>query len=151
MAPRVYIEEDKAPLFRALKASDGELRLFETNGDILTFAAALGFKHQKRTKLGKRSTKNPDPVLQDQFRDPHIINLIAVLETGDPGILATNEECDKKRVTIFEEYANSGLEILQRELEGVVNYLDQLLLMLSLDQNPSTSMEEEDFDLTSFL
>lgn len=151
MALRVYIEEDKASLFRALKASDGEAGVFQTNGDILTFAAVLGFKRGQRKKLGKRSTKNPDPVLQDQFRDPHIINLIAVLATGDPKILTTDEEYDKQRVTIFEEYANGGLEILQRELKGVVDYLDKLLLLLSSEQNPSNSNEEEDFDLTSFL
>jgi dnd system-associated protein 4 len=151
MALRVYIEEDKAPLFRALKASDGEAGVFQTNGDILTFAAVLGFKRQRRTKLGKRSTKNPDPVLQDQFRDPHIINLIAVLATGDPKILAADEPCDKRRVEIFEEYANGGMEILQDELSGVVNYLDKLLLILSAERNPSSSTEEEDFDLTSFL
>ncbi|MCS6812344.1 MAG: DNA phosphorothioation-associated protein 4 [Cyanobacteria bacterium] len=151
MALRVYIEEDKAPLFRALKASDGEAGVFQTHGDILTFAAVLGFKRQRRKKLGKRSTKNPDPVLQDQFRDPHIINLIAVLATGDPKILATNEECDKQRITIFEEYANGGLEILQDELKGVVNYLDKLLLILSQERDSPSSLEEEEFDLTSFL
>lgn len=153
MALRVSIDADKAPLFRALKASDGEAGagVFQTNGDILTFAAVLGFKHQRRRKLGKRSTNNPDPVLQEQFRDPHIINFIAVLETSDPKVLVANEECDKQRVTIFEEYANGGLEILQQKSEGAVNYLDKLLLILSSERDPSGSTEEEDFDLTDFL
>ncbi|MEY2976186.1 MAG: DNA phosphorothioation-associated protein 4 [Prochlorotrichaceae cyanobacterium] len=155
MAVRIYIEEDKADLFRALKAADGEPGVFQTNGDILSFAAALGFKYQRRVKLGKRSAKNPDPVLQEQFRDPHIINLIAVLATNDPKILTTSEEYDKQRVSIFEEYANGGLEILQDELNGVINYhyLDKLLLMLKVERDVPGKIEEEeeDFDLTSLL
>ncbi|MFM6860609.1 MAG: DNA phosphorothioation-associated protein 4, partial [Dolichospermum sp.] len=56
----------------------------------------------------------------------------------------------KQRNGIFEEYANGGLEILQNELRGAVDYSERILLFLSYERanNPK---EEKEFDLTKFL
>ncbi|MFM6079052.1 MAG: DNA phosphorothioation-associated protein 4, partial [Dolichospermum sp.] len=60
------------------------------------------------------------------------------------------EEHEKQRNGIFEEYANGGLEILQNELRGAVDYSERILLFLSYERanNPK---EDEEFDLTKFL
>jgi dnd system-associated protein 4 len=39
------------------------------------------------------------------------------------------------RNQIFEEYANGGLELLQNELRGAVDYTERIVLMLSYERN----------------
>ncbi|MHC5730088.1 MAG: DNA phosphorothioation-associated protein 4, partial [Nostoc sp.] len=43
-----------------------------------------------------------------------------------------------------------GLEIIQNELRGAVDYSERLLLILSYDRN-NTEQQDEEFDLTKFL
>jgi dnd system-associated protein 4 len=145
---RVQISEDKAELVKALRASDDTTGPFQTYADVLTFAAALGFKRNRRSPLGKFSRKDPDAVLQEQFKNGSIIHLIAIIETQDPKVLTNTDECDLARVQIFQEYVNGGLEILQSELNGVVDYSEQILLMLNLAKEQP---ETKEFDLTKFL
>lgn len=145
---RVQISEDKAELVKALRAADDSTGPFQTYADVLTFAAALGFKRKRRSPLGKFSRKDPDAVLQEQFKNGSIIHLIAIIETQDPKILTNTDECDLARVQIFQEYVNGGLEILQSELNGVVDYSEQILLMLNLAKEQP---EAKEFDLTRFL
>lgn len=147
---RVQISEDKAELVKALRSKEDGRGLFATYADVLMFAAVLGYRHRKRSALGKFSRKDPDAVLQDQFKNASIINLIAIAETHDPNILADDEESDRAKVQIFQEYANGGLEILKRELQGVENYLERILLILYADKNKQDD-KLEDFDLANFL
>jgi dnd system-associated protein 4 len=144
---RVQISQDKAELVKALRAKEDGTGLFSTYADVLTFAAAIGFKHKKRIPLGKFSRKDPDAVLQEQFRDRSIIDLIAIAETNDPKILTSDTETDLQRVAIFQEYANGGLEILSKELYGIKEPLERTLLILYLEkQRQQTDTEEFDLD-----
>lgn len=148
---RVYISEDKAELVRSLRAAENPTAPFQTYADVMTFAAVLGLKRGKKIPLGKTSRKEPDPIPQDQFLargyDP-AINLIAIADTKEPKSLALDEESSNIRVQIFEEYANGGLEVLQSELQGSVDYTDTILLMLLAEKNRESL---EDFDLSRFL
>jgi len=118
---------------------------------VLTFAAALGFHHKKRVPFEKASRRDPDPVLQEQFRDNSIISLLAFAETRNPNILAQNEDCDRDRAKIFQEYANGGLEILQDELKDSTDLAAKVLLMLENFKNGLPSDSLENFDLSIFL
>ena len=51
---------------------------------------------------------------------------------------------------VFEEYANGGLEILQSELRGVVDYQIQFLLILKKAIDYQENNIEEEFNLTRF-
>lgn len=80
-----------------------------------------------------------------------IIKLLGINETEDINILSSREEQDEdKRTQIFEEYANGGLEILQNELRGSVDYSERLLLVLISERGTKEQLEEE-FDLSKFL
>jgi dnd system-associated protein 4 len=147
---RIQIAIDKAAFVKSLRANEGGEGVFLTYGDILTFAAALGFQYKKRIPFEKASRRDPDPVLQEQFRDASIIGLLAFAETQNAKILSLDEESDQQRAKIFQEYANGGLEILQEQLRGSVNHGDQILLFLeNLRENQNPDFEE--FDLTRFL
>lgn len=147
---RIKIATDKAELVRSLRASEDSQGVFRTYGDVLTFAAALGFHYKRRIPFEQASRKEPDAVLQDQFTDASLIGLLAFAETQNAKVLSLDEESDQERAKIFQEYANGGLEILKEKLHGVVNHMDQILLLLSsIREDQSLGFEE--FDLTQFL
>jgi len=144
---RVPIDHNKAAFVKALRAKDNGTGLFSTHADILTFAAAIGFRHRKRVPIGRIIYKDPDPVLQEQFRNPLIISLIAVADTPDPKILASDDDSDRLRVQIFQEYANGGLEIMQRELYGIEEPCERTLLILYTERQRK-SVDDQDFDVS---
>ncbi|MBW4695608.1 MAG: DNA phosphorothioation-associated protein 4 [Lyngbya sp. HA4199-MV5] len=148
---RVQISEDKAELVKALRDEDGGTGPFQTYAEVLTFAGMLGMSRAKRSPLGKFSRKDPDPVPQDQFRHTGaLISLVAAISTEELKILLPTEECDALRAQIFQEYVNGGLEILQTELQGVVDYSEQLLLILKTER-AKENVDIEEFDLSKFM
>jgi dnd system-associated protein 4 len=143
---RVPIAQDKAALVKALRAKEDGTGLFLTYADVLTLAAAIGFSKRKRVPVEKISYRDPNPVLQEQFRDPLVIKLIALADLQNPKVLAFDEEYDRLRAQIFQEYANGGLEILSKELYGIKKPLERTLLILDLERQKQRT-ETENFDL----
>jgi dnd system-associated protein 4 len=150
-ANRIRVAKDKAELVKQLVASKDTTGPFQTYVEVMVFAAALGVKHKKRVPL-EVSAKDLSPLRQDYFASSFIllINLLAITETQDIKILENDDLADEKRIHIFEEYANSGLEILQNELRGAVDYSERLLLILSSERFTAEQQDEE-FDLRKFL
>ncbi|MBH8565783.1 DNA phosphorothioation-associated protein 4 [Nostoc sp. CENA67] len=151
---RIRVAKDKADLVKALTSADGGTGPFQTFADVIVFAAALGAKHQKRVPLGEISKREPSPIRLEYFAsvgNDIVIKLLGMTETQDIKILSLNEdEYDTQRNQIFEEYANGGLEILQNELRGAVDYSERILLFLSYERMNEEKQDEE-FDLTKFL
>ena len=148
---RIKIAKDKAKLVKDLKVSDDTTGPFQTYVDVMVFAAALGAKRKKRVPLAEFA-KDLDPIRREYFdnnRYELAINLLAISVTQDQKILADDEKSDEQRLKIFEEYANGGLEILQDELRGAVNYSERILLILSSEREKQ--QQHEDFDLSRFL
>jgi len=150
---RIRVAKDKADLVKSLISTDGATGPFQTFADAIAFAAALGAKHNKRVPLGEISKREPSPIRLEYFASMGhdcVIKLLAIMETKDIKILSLTEESEAKRNLIFEEYANGGLEILQNELRGAVDYSERLLLMLSSEREQQEQQNEE-FDLNKFL
>jgi dnd system-associated protein 4 len=149
---RIKIAKDKAKLVKDLKASEDTTGPFQTYVDVMVFAAALGAKRKKPVPLIEFA-RDLDPIRRDYFdnnRCELVINLLAISETQEQNILADDEKSDEQRIKIFEEYANGGLEILQDELRGAVDYSERILLILS-SERIQQEQQEEDFDLSKFL
>ncbi|WP_300578813.1 DNA phosphorothioation-associated protein 4 [uncultured Nocardioides sp.] len=89
---------------------------FPTYRDILLFAAAVGFRHDRRVPF---STAAGDPIRYETLTTPTfseaLVNMIAAnVVTDDPEIMdGTRIE---ERIRIFEEYANGGLEYIQEQV-----------------------------------
>ena len=153
-ANRIRVAKDKAELVKSLVASKDTTGPFQTYVEVMVFAAALGVKYKKRIPLGETTKREPSPIPQENFASlgyDLIIKLLGVHETKDINILSSREEQDEdKRTQIFEEYANGGLEILQNELRGSVDYSERLLLVLISERGTKEQLEEE-FDLSKFL
>jgi dnd system-associated protein 4 len=153
---RIRVAKDKAELVKALTSTDGGRGPFQTFADVVVFAAALGAKHKKRVPLGEISKREPSPIPQEQFivrGYDTVINLLAIAETEDIKVLSFNEDKTiEKRNNIFEEYANGGLEFLQAELRGAVDYTERILLLLIIErENQEQTQIKEEFDLSKFI
>lgn len=150
---RIKISKNKAELVKSLVDFGGGVGPFQTYADVIAFAATLGAKYNKRIPLNIIS-KEPAPISIEIFVSrgyDTVIKLLAIAETNDPHILSLYDtDAENQRVQIFEEYANGGLEQLQEELKGIVDYSDHLLLLLNLERFPNQTTNEE-FDLSRFL
>ena len=152
--PRIKIAKDKAELVQKLLDAKGTTGAFSTYADIIAFAASMGVKHQMRLQLSEISQSKPAPISLEVFISrgyDRLIKLIAVMETQDIKILSTDDAAvEAKRISIFEEYANGGLEKLHHELRGAVDYSERLVLILNSERYSNETSDEE-FDLSRFL
>jgi dnd system-associated protein 4 len=150
---RIRVAKDKAELVKSLTSADGGTGPFQTFADVIVFAAALGVKYKKRVPLGEISKREPAPIPQEQFivrGYDTVINLLGLIETEDIGILSLHDgNNNEKRNHIFEEYANGGLEVLEIEIRGAVDYSDRILLFLNSDRFKD-DFEGENYDLRRF-
>ena len=164
---RIRVARDKAELVKSLIGSADNNSPFQTYADAILFAAVLGAKQNRRVPLGEIAKKEPGPISIEIFMargyDP-VIKLIAIAVTENINVISpiggsapgsNRSDFEQQRIQIFEEYANGGLEILDRELCGAVDYTERILLMLSAalgssDVDASTTAPAE-FDLRKFL
>ena len=150
---RIRIAKDKGELVKSLVASTDNNSPFQTYADVILFAATLGAKQQQRSPLGEISKREPGSINSDVFiargYDP-VMKLIAIAATENINIITPDRtEFEQQRIQIFEEYANGGLEILEQELRGAVDYTERILLMLSTPLDRSNTATE--FNLSKFL
>lgn len=150
---RIKVAKDKAKLVKALKEGAGTSRIFSTYVELLVFAATLGFRQKKYLPFSEHSRKDPDPIPGEHFHSKgasQVIELMAVIHTGDPKVLQKNEVNEKLRVEIFEAYANGGLEIVEELLQGSKDNLKQILLLVSNDTKEK-GYEETELDFLSII
>jgi dnd system-associated protein 4 len=139
---RIRVARDKAELVKSLIGSTENNSPFQTYADVILFAAVLGAKQQNRLPLGEISKKEPGPISIEIFiargYDP-VMKLIAIAATENINVISPDRsDVEQQRIQIFEEYANGGLDLLDRELCGAVDYTERILLMLSVDAHRST-------------
>ncbi|CAE6906017.1 hypothetical protein ACOMICROBIO_FLGHMIGD_01764 [Vibrio sp. B1FLJ16] len=128
---RIQFDKDKQSLIELLCSGEEHKKVFSSMADCLSFAAAYGFFHNERKKIEKASS-NPIKfnVFENSSHDT-LVYLLAMKDEKDAHILAEGDDNVNKRATIFEEYANGGLERLSRELAGTLESLDHFLLIIN--------------------
>ncbi len=135
---RIRVPEDKVDFIESmLKNAKGP---FEIKAQVLGFAAAYGAKYGERISF----TKTGEPIRHSVFvgeKLDTLIDLLAITESKDPKVLARSDEMEDLRATIFEEYANGGLSMLEEKLKGEVKYTQSLLLLMKKMQNSSDDVE----------
>ena len=152
--PRIKVAKDKTELIKKLLDTKETRSAFDTYADILVFAASFGINNHKKVSLKEVAHKEIAPISLEVFISrgyDWVIKLIAITDTQDTTILSDlDADAEAQRVKIFEEYANGGLEKLQEELRGAVDYTERLLLILNAARFPESETAEE-FDLSRFL
>jgi dnd system-associated protein 4 len=89
--------------------------VFDTDAQLLVFAATLGYREGKRLPL-----KNQHPITTYEnfvkWNYEGVIDLLALVSTKDPAIFKEKRRAEK--IEIFEQYANGGLEYLQNWIDA---------------------------------
>ncbi len=146
---RIRVAKDKASLVQSLTQET-----FVTYADTIMFAAAYGGRHQRYLPLEGGISKDPAPISLEIFLSrgyDWVIKLIAIAHRQDAMILSPyNSDAQTERVRLVESAANGGLELLEEELRGAVDYSDRLLLTLNQERF-AISQPSHEFDLTHFL
>lgn len=151
---RVRIGKDKATLVETLTLGNESRGAFETYADVVMFAAVYGGKYQKLVPLTQGVSADPAPISLEIFISRGYewdIQLLAIALSEDTNLLSPYEwEAQAHRVTLLEQAANGGLELLEQESRGAVDYGDRLLLLLN-QVRLGTSETTTEFDLRHFL
>jgi dnd system-associated protein 4 len=151
---RIKVAKDKAELVQRLLASDQTTGPFQTYADIVVFAAAIGFKYNKKVELkGEFSKRDPAPIHRETFASKGyemVLNLISIADSLDPKILVSDNSTSSEKLAIFEEYVNGGLEVLSDLLRGTLDYSDKLILEIDANINDQDNQDLE-FDLSRFI
>ena len=124
MPRRIRRPADKESVFEAL--TKGESEVFTTYKDVMMMAACIGYSRKTR----KPFDKTLEPISWSIFKDTDaaVINALALAEIDDITILLDTDDSFELKLTILEEYANAGLEVLQREvLRTAGRSLDNIL------------------------
>ena len=136
MAGRVRRPAEFDDILQELK----EKGIFPTFKDAMVFAAGLGYRRGNRKSFNKSS----EPIRIDEFYgdyDRTIMNVLAVEETEDPNMIAPSLE--EERIKIFEEYANGGLDILNREIrEGQQDWRSGLVSLVQREEEEHTILDD---------
>jgi len=147
---RISYAKDKTDIIKRLVNAEDGSGPFRLIADVLVFAAALGLKRDRSVPLGDAKE---EPIRQEVFdRQGYdtMMNLLALSITGKPEVLADSDEMIETRASIFEQYANGGLAILQDELRGATNPLETMVLLINAERS-GRPQGLEGFDLSDLV
>jgi len=136
---RINIDSSLVDFVKELTDSESDRRIFDTMAHCLTFAAAYGFKKNRREKVNKAPNNKVDPIafhIFENHRFDSIFTMLAMASVDDPKtVLGSDGGKPDIRVGIFEEYAKGGLSQLRDEIKGMVDYLDPITQILLIDED----------------
>jgi len=129
---RFYVQKDRHQLFQRL--SDKEVGVFEHLKDVFVFAAALGYRHERRRPIESERQHVGFWHYLSESRDVPLLQSIAVAETGGLEVLGSQNDI----ILIAEEYANGGIELLEqmRSIDrdaSLINVATEVLAMAGAD------------------
>ncbi len=140
MTSSLYISEDKRWIVDKLKkTAENQDGFFESNKDIFVFAASIGFNHElQRALVNTKGGEIPLHIFTKENKD--YIDTIAIASTldvnddekGNVELLSwENEQAVDEKLSIFQQYANGGLEIIDNELfQNNTTVYDNLLQLI---------------------
>lgn len=128
-----------------IKRLAGEEGPFSTLAEVLTFAAGLGYAEGRREPFSASGEQIDFDVFQ-RLGVEGFIDMLAAAVHEDVSILGPDRA--DERLTVFEEFANGGLEVLQSRISQSRADLDSLLSIV-LERESEAAAEPEagvDFD-----
>ena len=123
---------------------------FATKVDVLCFAASYGAYNNASEKLDHPS----EPIRFEIFENrgyATLFDLLAIFRTENPSILENSDEAEDRRATVFEEYANGGLRLLDVEMKGVVDCTEQVALLVGRMRPIAGKDDTGVFDITDLI
>ncbi|WP_421377990.1 DNA phosphorothioation-associated protein 4 [Bacillus salacetis] len=137
---RIRRPKNQEHIYKELTDTD-EFGIFQSYKDLFMMAGIVGFVEKKR-KSFEGSLEGINWNIFNLDTDEAIINAVALNETGDQSIINTidGDSFDRK-ITIFEEYAAGGAEVLYSKLKDHPRNAVDILYeyMLSMEKVKSES------------
>jgi dnd system-associated protein 4 len=123
---RIRRPKNQEHIYKELTDTD-EFGIFQSYKDLFMMAGVVGFIEKKR-KSFEGSLEGINWNIFNLDTDETIINAIALTETQETSIINTQSSDDfNDKITIFEEYAAGGAEVLYNKLnDNPRNALDVL-------------------------
>lgn len=147
---RIRYDKSRTAFVNSLWSEADSTGPFSTKVDLLCFAASYA-----ASKNSSSSVKTPqEPIRREVFDNrgyASLFDLLAIHKTQDPSVLENTEEAEDRRATIFEEYANAGLIMLEEETKGSVDLTEELALKMSKLAESAEKDEPHRFDITDLV
>jgi dnd system-associated protein 4 len=132
---RIFRATDKEELIQTLLSE--QVGIFKEIWRVMLFAAMVGFKNGRREPL--KNVETGKGIDQATFGNcpawPGILYLLALVETQNSDSLSGMQSAEDLRVTVFQEYANGGLNILNDFFSGKMINIDGILSFLEHQTN----------------
>lgn len=111
--------------------TNGETAIFREIWRLLLFCAALGIADGRRKPIEKPDSGKAIP--ESYFSSPGwrgFLYLIGISETDNSDCLKASADQQDYLITLFEEYANQGLYLLEEKINSSISPLDVFLELL---------------------
>lgn len=143
---RIHRAIDKEDIIKLLMAD--QVGVFKEIWKLLLFTAQIGLRNGRREPLN--SVDSGKGIDQSTFGNcpawPGLIYLMALAETESTICMSNAPEAEDIRISVFQEYANGGLSILQDFFIGRPLDLDGLLAFIETQREESVG--QPDLELT---
>ena len=143
---RIQRATDKEEIIKSLMSD--QVGVFKEIWKLLLFAAQIGMRNNDRKPL--KATDAGKGIDQSTFGNcpawPGVLYLMSLAETQNSNILSGSSEAEDERISIFQEYANGGLAILQDFFTGRPLDLDGLLAFIETQREENAG--RPDLELT---
>jgi len=134
---RIQRAGDKEEIIKSLMSD--QVGVFKEIWKLLLFAAQIGARNNTRSLL--TTTDAGKGIDQSTFGScpswPGVLYLMTLVETQDSSCLSGSSDAEDKRISVFQEYANGGLAILQDFFAGRPVDLDGLLAFIETQREDS--------------
>lgn len=134
---RIQRANDKEEIIKSLMSDN--VGVFKEIWKLLLFAAQVGMRNDKRLSL--KAVDAGKGIDQSTFGNcpawPGVLYLMTLAETQNSNCLSGTAEAEDDRVSVFQEYANGGLEILRDFFAGRPLDLDGLLAFIETQREES--------------
>ena len=120
-------------------------RLFENMKEVYMVALLMGFFNSYRKPLTKTS-KDPIRINIFDANDKNVMDIIALMEKKDLSLLINEEEQFEEKMRMLEEYANGGIDLLEKMLFKPLPSYDGLLKFIESYAPENNDAEQVDIN-----
>jgi dnd system-associated protein 4 len=135
---RIQRANDKEEIIKSLMSD--QVGVFKEIWKLLLFAAQVGMRNDKRLPL--KAVDAGKGIDQSTFGNcpawPGVLYLMTLAETQKSDCLSGTEKAEDDRVSVFQEYANGGLEVLREFFAGRPLDLDGLLAFIETQREENS-------------
>lgn len=144
MSGRFSPPKDKVEFIKTLTGDDSP---FKEMRDVVFFAAAVGYREQRRVPLKGKGEAIRWDVMKNRYATEEFTDMLAVMQDPEDRELLSHARHDD-RIAILEEYANGGLEYLHERVHkaGAVS-LQTVFVQLIQEYLATNEGAEDEEDL----